>query len=548
MPHKIDCVVIGHNDTDFAEYSRVQERFSARSASYSEVRTNSILHNGARRTYMELLNSVLAHLTERPWDLNTFKLPSLGVAYLVSYLRRQGLVAEPVNCFNASKAELARLLREGTTTVAVTTTYYVDDEPIREVVDFVRRLQPDVQIIVGGPRVLSLCQHPDRRIQDLVFGSLGADVYIESSQGEATLAAVVRALAENEPARLRHIPNLIFQGGGAALTRTPRVLENNDLEANAVDWSGFLPAQFLPTTYMRTARSCPFCCEFCNYPAMAGKHTYVGVETIEREMQFLAEQGLEYLIVVDDTFNVPLPRFKEICRMMIRNRFKFRWVSFFRCSNSDDEAFDLMRESGCLGVYLGIESGDPEVLQKMRKFADTKRYHEGIRKLHERGILTLASMIVGFPGETDRSVRESIDFLNSAAPTFYNAQVYFHDVKAPIEGRREEYAIRGQAYSWSHATADWKQAVAWKEQLIREVTTSIQLPLYGFSIWSLPYLIQNGLQLDQILQFCRFANRLTGAELRGAIPDVDAEIATFCDASGWRTSPLAAARRAAAYV
>jgi p-methyltransferase len=533
MSRAVDCVVVGHNDTDFAEFARAQQVFAERSASYSEVRTNSILDNGERRTYMELLNRVLRRVTGRPWDLNTFKQPSLGVAYLVSYLRRRGLSAVPVNCFNASRAALADILKEGAAAVAITTTYYVDDEPIKEVVDFVRRVQPDATIVVGGPRILSLCQAHQPRLQDLVFRSIGADVYVDSSEGEATLTAVVRALSRNDRARLRETPNLIVRDTPESFVRTPRMPERNDLEANVIDWSTFEPEAFTPTAYMRTARSCPFTCEFCNYPAMAGPHTYASVEVIEREMRYLAEHGLEYLLIVDDTFNVPLPRFKNICRMMIRNRFRFRWVGFFRCSNSDDETFDLMRESGCLGVYLGIESGDPTILQNMRKFADTRRYLEGIRKLHERGIVTLASMIVGFPGESAASVQASIDFLNDAAPTFYNVQVYFHDPKAPIEAKRDAYAIRGSGYSWSHATADWRQAVCWKEEMIRGVAASIQLPLYGFSIWSLPYLVQHGLDVDRIAQFCRFANRISHAELAGSALDVDAEIDAFCARSGW---------------
>src|SRR5580692_8915848 len=74
-------------------------------------------------------------------------------------------------------------------------------------------------------------------------------------------------------------------------------------------------------------------------------------------------------VFVDDTFNVPLPRFKKLLRMMIDKAWGFEWISFFRCSNADEEAFDLMARSGCIGVFLGIESGDQTILEYMDKHA-----------------------------------------------------------------------------------------------------------------------------------------------------------------------------------
>jgi radical SAM superfamily enzyme YgiQ (UPF0313 family) len=269
---------------------------------------------------------------------------------------------------------------------------------------------------------------------------------------------------------------------------------------------------------------------------MAGDHTYLTVDAIEQELRVMKDAGVRDVIFIDDTFNVPFPRFKQICKTMIRNRFGFRWVSFFRCSSCDDEALDLMQESGCLGVYLGIESGDPQILKNMRKFARIDRYCETIGKLTERGILSLASMIVGFPGESVKTVQHSIDFLNEARPSFYNVQVYYHDTQAPVEKRRAEFDITGSGYSWRHATMDWREAIALKEKMIREVRYSLQLPLYGFSIWTVPYLLRNGLLLDQILDFTRFANTVSHAEIRGENFDLDGGIAALINRPGWRRS------------
>lgn len=527
---RINCIIVGYNDVDFGDYAFLQEQFAKHGGSYHEVKTNSVLVNGNRETYMDLLNRVLAKKTRNPWSLNGFKMPNLGVAYLASFLKKRGFSVELINFFNSGKLELKERLEEGVDSVAITTTYYVDDEPIKQIVKFVRAIDPGVKIIVGGPRIFSICNSMPEHMQDLTFRGIGADVYINSSEGEQTLAQVIAGVRDGSTNNLNEVPNLIYTDDGVHFRRTPKVIEKNDLDSNAVQWNLFDRDFYTPVTYMRTARSCPFACEFCNYPAYAGPHTLASIEVIEQEMWNLQAAGLKYLIFIDDTFNVPLPRFKKLLQMMIRNKFEFQWISFFRCSNADDEAFDLMAESGCLGVYLGIESGDENVLKGMRKFADVKRYRESIGKLKQRNILTLASLIVGFPGETESSVQNTIDFLNQTQTTFYNVQLYFHDVLAPIEQRREQYGISGSAYSWSHNTMDWKQAIELKEHMLKSIKGPILMPLYGFSIWTIPYLLQHGFSVSQVLEFSQFANGLLFDELGGATEQISDRIDSFTHA------------------
>lgn len=504
----LDCIIVGFNEVDFNEFAQSQQKFAHVSAAYSELKTNSVLHGAERRTYMDLLNVVLSDSRGRPSHLNAFKMPSLGVAYLTSFLRRRGFAVGFVNFFNSEMDDFAAMLAEGCLAVAITTTYYVDDAPIREIIKFVRRHNIRATIVVGGPRIVNICAVHPPATQDLVFRALGADVYVNDSQGERTLAELLECLSGEETNRLESIPNLIYRVDGETFCRTRRDPEDNDLSENAVDWSTFDPSFYTPTAYMRTSRSCAFRCAFCNYPAMAGKLALSELDVIESELGYLCDHGVRNLIFVDDTFNVPLPRFKNICRMLIRNRFDLRWVSFFRCSNADEEAFDLMAESGCFGVLLGIESGDQQILRNMNKSAQVEQYCRGIARLTDRGILTLASLVLGFPGETAETISRTIEFLQHSAPTFYSLQLYYHDKLAPIERQRERFGIEGAGYSWKHLTMDWQQAAEWKEHVIREITESALLPLYGLSIWSLPYLISHGLTVDQIIRFATHARRL----------------------------------------
>jgi radical SAM PhpK family P-methyltransferase len=520
---KSDCIIIGYNDVDFNEFAQRQKQFSSHSGAYNELKSNSLLLDNKRRTYMELLNQVRTRGTGEISNLNAFEMPNLGVAYLTSFLARRGISAEPLNFFNFQKSKLIDLLADSPHAVVITTTYYIDDEPIKQIVNFVREYNPKVKIIVGGPRIYNICTASKVHVQDLLFKAIGADIYINDSQGEASLEKTLVCLKNGTLDALDEIPNLVYQNGDGLLTRTNRIVEDNGLDENAIDWSYFDPDFYRPTAYMRTARSCPFSCAFCNYPSMAGTHVLSSIETIEAEMQYLHDHGVKNIIFIDDTFNVPLGRFKDLCRMMIRNQFNFNWLSFFRCSNADDETFDLMKQSGCIAVYLGIESGDQQILKNMNKFANLERYKYGIQKLTEHGILSLASLIVGFPGETKETVLNTINFLQESPTTFYNVQLYYHNPLAPIQNRMEEFGITGSGFNWRHNSMSWQEASEWMDYMIENIDRSLPLPLYGFSIWSVPYLM-NHMSIPQILNFAKEARGLLIRSLADEPVDFSADL------------------------
>ena len=537
----IDCVLVGYNDVNFSTLVERTKPSSGFNGAYSFYQTNSVLLEGKRLTYTELLNRTLQRADRAAKPLHVFELPNLASCYLASYLRRRQFRTEIINLFNHEREEFAHLLSRSPTAVAITTTFYVESSPVSEIVQFVREHSPTTTVIVGGPHVLNITKYYDLATQDFILGSIGADLYVVESQGEATLATVLGRLKANRS--VDDVPNLIF---GAATTaspaeaaerpgkilpvtaapshrRTDRRPENNSMDADSIDWSLIEPARYTPATLTRTARSCAYKCSFCTFPELSGELTLASLDVIERELRHLQDAGVTYLTFIDDTFNVPLPRFKELCRMMIRNRFTFKWISHFRPANADDACFELMRQAGCFGVFLGIESGDQRVLNNMNKAAKVERYAHGIAKLHEHGIISFASLIVGFPGETDDTVRNTIDFIETAAPTFYQAGLYFHYTATPIHAKRREYGIQGSGYSWTHNTMTWQRAAAHVESMYRTITRSTVLPLFGCDFFGLPYFLTHGLSLDQFTEFLRIAQHMVVNSLQDQTSDFTAQ-------------------------
>jgi radical SAM PhpK family P-methyltransferase len=516
---RLGCIIIGHNDVDFELIQTDLIKTQGYSGAYNDLKANSLHFRGKRITYMSLLNAALETATGQKHNLHVCELPHLGAAYLRSFLKRRGFDSEIVNSFTYGKDRLRELLSSNPLAVAITTTFYVDNTPIAEIVEFVKQHSPETIVIVGGPHIFNLSTTEEAKTIDFIFQSIGADVYIHDSQGELTLSRVLGVLSKGGGAELSEVPNLIYTLDGKTFQHTPRVVEDNDMDQNVVDWELFSPGFYTPTVQTRTARSCAFSCSFCKYPAIAGPLNLSGLEVIEKELNCFDDAGVRNVVFIDDTFNVPLTRFKDICRMMIKNKYRFNWFSFFRCANTDEEVFDLMAESGCRGVFLGIESGDQRILKAMNKFAVLDRYRHGMRRLRERDITTFASIIVGFPGETEESVNNSMQFLEENQPTFYRAELYYHYTNVPIHKRANEFGIRGAGYSWKHNSMDWKTASAMAHEIYKTVKGPAVLPGYMFDFWSIPYLLGKGLTLEQITGFTKIAQEMMIKSLDDSFPD-----------------------------
>ncbi|MFJ4190553.1 radical SAM protein [Kitasatospora sp. NPDC089509] len=500
----LDCILIGPHELDFDDYEASLRAMGEESIAYRVLKANSTVLDGRRMTYYDLLNRMLPDSRGEPGDLHVCKLPSLAIGHLKTALTRAGLVTEEVNFFTWERDRLVELLACRPRAVAITSTFYVDNTALTEIVDFVRRHDPDIPVIIGGPHILNIHNGYDPEAQDFVYREIGADIYVCDSQGESTLAQALRALRTGR-AGLALVPNLAYTTNGHDFTRTGRVVEDNPIEDSVVDWSLFDPGFYAPTVQLRTARSCAYACAFCQYPQLGGPLSLNSLEHVEAQLRHFAEVGVKNVVFIDDTFNVPFPRFKKLLRMMIKNGFDFNWFSFFRCANSDAEAFDLMAESGCKGVFLGLESGDDRILKNMNKSASSEKYRRGIGALTERGILTFASLIVGFPGETADSVARTMDFIADTAPTFYRAEMYYHYPAVPIAQQADKYGLRGTGYHWRHDTMDAEQACAAVEHMYRTIDSSLIMPGYMFDFWSIPYLMGQGMEVEHLTAFVRRA-------------------------------------------
>lgn len=498
---KTDCLLIGLNDTNFEDYVNMVRSMGTTSGPFKDLNTSFIEYKTKPYRALDILTHF--HSQQRndpikPFHNADFLWPT--ILYLGTYLSRRGFSFDYVNLFQQEKEKLrVKLKEDDVLTVVVTTTLYVSSHPILEIISFIRQINSRVKIIVGGPYIYNLTGMGDPESIRQTFKYLGANFYVISQEGEKALVGILNAIKNGTS--MDNICNIAYQKDDGYIV-TPALRENNSLEENMVDYRLFPREDIDEFLSLWTSKSCPFSCAFCGFPQRAGKYVFLNVDMVEYSLNTIRDVGnITTLSFLDDTLNVPKERFKEILRMMIRNNYGFRWNCFFRCDNSDEETIILMRDAGCEGVVLGVESGNNEMLKRMNKKSRKEDYLKAIPLLKEAGIMVYAGLIIGFPGETQETALESMHLIEEAKPDFFRAQLWYCDPLTPIWKKREEYGIRGSAFNWSHNTMDSRTAVALVENSFLGTENSLWLPQYGFELWSVFYLMRKGMTLEQVKTF-----------------------------------------------
>lgn len=489
----------------FHEYERQIMRMGLNSGAYRDLDLNFLRYDGLPYPISEVFN-MCSHKSRTP--LKPFSVSesfNSAVSYLGSFLNRRGLTFDYINSFQDEKEELAeKLQKNNIVTIAIITTLYVSVFPILEIIEFIKKYNRTARIIIGGPFISTQFRNQDiDSLEYLLTTTLGADIYVNSSQGEETLVNTIEALKANLP--LKRINNLYYEEGDSYI-QTPVKKENNRLEENMVNWDLFSHrvGEFVN---VRTSISCPYSCGFCGFPQHAGEYQVTGVKAIERELSALAKiKSVKSVHFIDDTFNVPPGRFKSILQMMIKNNFDFHWHSYFRCQYADKETVKLMKQSRCDGVFLGIESGDDQILKNMNKEANTMKYLEGIELLKEYDITTFGNFIIGYPGETPESVQHTIEFIERSQLDFYRVQLWYCEPITPIYRQREKYNLMGESFEWSHSTMNSTEASNFVKEIFLTRRQPVWVPQYNFDFDSLWHLFHRGMTLDKVKKFLELFN------------------------------------------
>ena len=416
---------------------------------------------------------------------SAWKIPLLGGIFLYQYLKKLSLDVGIIQHVQLEQEAFDTFLRKSPKVIAISTTLLLNPMDILGLVAYCRSMSPESFIVLGGMSVWN--SYLSNKDNPSLFKLYKADAVVLDAKGFKTLGLVVQHIKHRKS--LTGIPNLILYKGNSVKV-THRQAEEFDFKKDAIDWDLVDDHLIDRISLVRTQISCPFSCSFCSYPVTQGAVIKTEMDSFEAELQVLEKRGVKYLLFVDDTFNVPKNRFKQL--MTILKKYDFHWYAFIRCQFLDKELAIDMEESGCSGVYLGIESANKDILKAMNKRATPNDYKKGVALMKKHNIVTYASFIIGFPGETEDTIQDTKNFIETSGIDFYNVKIFYYEHSTPISNSSMGLGLVGQGMNWTHNTMTSVEAFEHTERLIMDVNNVPYVPQHSGEIWEIAYFRDQG--------------------------------------------------------
>ena len=189
----------------------------------------------------------------------------------------------------------------------------------------------------------------------------------------------------------------------------------------------FFAAATYPSIQIFTGRGCPFHCNFCVYPQTMHGHVFLArsAENVVQEFEYIAANfpDVHEVVIEDDTFTVNKKRVLEICRLLVERgmQHRLRWLCNARV-NLDFETMCAMKKAGCRLIIPGIESGNQQILDNIKKGTRVGQFYEYVANAKKAGLLVHACYMVGNKGETKETMAETLKLalkLNTDTAQFF---------------------------------------------------------------------------------------------------------------------------------
>jgi len=283
--------------------------------------------------------------------------------------------------------------------------------------NLIKQVNPKITTVVGGPHVTLVPK-------EFLDEAQAVDIVV-CGEGEYTMLEVAQAFEGKK--QLSEILGIAYREDGKVVVNQPRpFIENLDElpypAYDLVDMEQYLnPKKIGYRSFqnraisMVTSRGCPFNCCFCAVHLHMGKRFRAhSADYVLNHIQYVVEKfKVKNIFFEDDNLTLDLARFEAICDGLIERKIKIGWETpnGIRADCLNTDLLKKMKKSGANSIFVGVESGDQQILDKVIcKNLDLNRVVEFAKNSKEIGLKTGAFYIIGFPGETKENMQKTVDF------------------------------------------------------------------------------------------------------------------------------------------
>jgi len=349
------------------------------------------------------------------WNEMVNSYPPLGLGYLAAVMEAEGhqaaifdLGLEPKTPLEDDVARIVAFAPDLIGVTAMTNNYYSAEEMLR-----LLRQRASCPTVVGGPHATVF---PER-----VMADPNVD-YVIYGEGEETLRELVRALAlssfQPKQEDLAKVQGLCFKSAGEVVCNPARPLIK-DLDSlpfparHLFDLSRY--PLYAPNgermVTLLSSRGCPYNCSYCFKGIVGRTYRQRSPGNIIAEIRSLMERyAYRYFYFIDDLFTLDRRRLSAIAERMIEERLDIRWQCLARVDRVTPELLQLMYRAGCRELHYGIESGNPQILERIGKRITLEQVRQAVSWTTQAKIAVKGYFMLGLPGDTEETIGETIRF------------------------------------------------------------------------------------------------------------------------------------------
>lgn len=269
----------------------------------------------------------------------------------------------------------------------------------------VKEINPGITVIAGGP-------HPTMA-GPAALREPCIDI-IARGEGEHTITELLNELSGGRD--FNKISGIAFRNPNGEIVETqPRafigdldglVFPNDGAPRALLDYSDFPKSAF---GNVFATRGCPFHCFYCGSRELWSRRVrYRSPENVVREIKNIQKLGVDTVTFQDDTFGVTKSYITELCGAIEKNIPDLKWHCEIHVNLVDDTTIALMKRSGCRRVFIGVESGNNDVLKKIRKGFTIEKVYDAAGVIKNHGLELYAFFMAGFPWETVQTLNDTI--------------------------------------------------------------------------------------------------------------------------------------------
>ncbi|MFH0805680.1 MAG: radical SAM protein [Patescibacteria group bacterium] len=336
--------------------------------------------------------------------------PPLGILYLKSVLDKNGVYSKLEDEFDFKNIE--KYKNFDYIAISITTPQKKEAQLI---IQKIKEKFPSKKIIIGGPYASFYTED-----------SIGLDSdYIVIGDGEKSILEIV--LNNTEERILKNELSVDEMNSFPLPFRS-----NNFLRKYHYKLDG------LETTTVMTSRGCPFNCSFCEHAHT--KVRYYELERVKDQLIQIVKFGYKAVMFFDDLFAVNQKRVEALCQVIDEFNIKFRCFGHIRCMTS--EMAEALAKAGCIETGVGMESGSQKILNTVKFPTPTiEQSHNYVKICHDAGIKVKAFFMLGLPGETKETIKETEEFIATSQIDDFDLGIYYPYKGTKIRDQIQKYDI-----------------------------------------------------------------------------------------------------------